>query len=200
MEHNRRIIVGLDIVRFAAATMVMCFHLCAGTWADKDGILAKIVSGKAAFPELFAETWVGWLGVEIFFIISGLVIAYSAEGSTAFKFFRSRVLRLYPAAWICASITATTVAALHLETNRHTLHEWVASIALFPLPPWIDPVYWTLGVEISFYTLVFFLLAFKRFRYIEGVVLLLGCVSSAYWILGTALAPTGCNSTFGAES
>ena len=164
--------------------MVMCFHLCAGTWAFK-----KIVEGRAAFPELFAETWFGWLGVEIFFIISGFVIAYSAEGSTAFKFFRSRVLRLYPGAWICATITAMTAAALGLETHGHLLHEWAASVTLFPLRPWIDPVYWTLGVEISFYSLVFFLLAFKRFQCIEGLVLFLGCASSAYWILGASLAP-----------
>jgi peptidoglycan/LPS O-acetylase OafA/YrhL len=188
-ERNRQIIVGLDIIRFAAATIVMCHHLCTSTWADKWGVTAKIVDGKAAFPELFAGTWFGWLGVEVFFVISGLVIAYSAEGVTAAAFFRSRVLRLYPAAWVCATITTITTVALGLETHRHVLREWAASITLFPLPPWIDPVYWTLGVEISFYALVFLLLAVRRFCYLERVVLALGCLSSAYWVLGTAFAP-----------
>src|SRR5208282_1293539 len=104
-------------------------------------------------------------------------------------FLRSRLLRLYPVAWICASLTAITTAALGLETPRHLLREWVASITLFPLPPWIDDVYWTLGVEISFYALVFFLLAFRCFRYTEWFGLLLGGASSAYWVLGTAFAP-----------
>jgi peptidoglycan/LPS O-acetylase OafA/YrhL len=187
-ERHRPIIVGLDIIRFAAAAMVMCFHFCT-SWANKDAIGNQIVGGRAAFPELFGGTWFGWLGVEIFFVISGLVIAYSAEGATAPAFFRSRVLRLYPAAWVCATITAITAVALGLATHRHVLREWAASIMLFPFPPWIDPVYWTLGVEISFYALVFLLLAVRRFHYLERVVLVLGYVSSAYWILGTAFAP-----------
>jgi len=188
---NRRkpLIVGLDVVRFTAAAMVMCFHLCTSSWADKSSITQSIVGGGAAFPELFSATWCGWLGVEIFFVISGLVIAYSAESATAFQFLLSRVLRLYPAAWICATITAITILAVGNETTRHVKREWLHSVTLSPAQPYIDPVYWTLGVEISFYTVIFLLLSTKRFRYLERVVLILGCVSSGYWILGTEFAP-----------
>ena len=182
-------IVGLDIIRFTAAVMVMLHHLCASTWAEKWSIPAQIVNGKAAFPELFSATWFGWLGVEIFFVISGLVIVYSAEGASALTFLRSRVLRLYPAAWICASITAITVMALGLESFRGVLRQWVDSVTLIPLPPYIDPVYWTLGVEISFYGVIFVLLVFKGFRHLERLALILGALSSLYWIFGTLFAP-----------
>ena len=182
-------IVGLDIIRFAAAAMVMLHHLCASTWAEKWSIPAQIVNGRAAFPELFFATWFGWLGVEIFFVISGLVIVYSAESASASTFLRSRVLRLYPAAWICASITAITVKVLGLESFRGVLRQWLDSVTLIPLPPYIDPVYWTLGVEISFYGVIFILLVCKGFRHLERLALILGTLSSLYWILGTLIAP-----------
>ena len=188
-KSEKSIIPGLDIVRFTAAFMVMCFHLCYLVWANKYAVTFKIVAGRAAFPELFSVTWFGWLGVEIFFVISGLVIAYSAEGVSAATFLRRRALRLYPAAWICATITAVTVLALGIETNRHLLLEWLASIVLLPRGPWVDSVYWTLPIEITFYFLIFVLLAIEKFSQLERLAIIMGMLSSAYWILGTMVAP-----------
>jgi peptidoglycan/LPS O-acetylase OafA/YrhL len=182
-------IVGLDIIRFTAAAMVMLHHLGASTWAEQWSIPAKIIGGRAAYPELLFVTWFGWLGVEIFFVISGLVIVYSAEGATALKFLRSRALRLYPAAWICASITAITVLALGTDTMRNVLHQWLNSVILVPVPPYIDSVYWTLGVEMAFYGVIFLLLVGGRFHYLERLALVLGTLSSLYWILGNHFAP-----------
>jgi peptidoglycan/LPS O-acetylase OafA/YrhL len=50
-------VAGLDIIRFVAAAPVMLYHL--GT-------------GKADFPELFGVSWSGFVGVEIFFVISDI--------------------------------------------------------------------------------------------------------------------------------
>ncbi len=169
--------------------MVMGFHLATTSWADRNSIALKIVDGGAAYPELFSATWFGWVGVEIFFVISGLVIVYSADGMTALGFLQKRALRLYPAAWICATISAVIVLALGLETHQRLLREFLASITLFPFGPWVDVVYWTLGVEISFYALVFLILALDQFHHLERVVLALGLLSSAYWIAGNAFAP-----------
>src|SRR5262249_48414183 len=176
--------VGLDLIRFSAATMVMCVHFCTTFWAADDATIGQILKDHVSFPELFSTTWLGWLGVEIFFVISGLVIAYSAGDATAATFLQSRVLRLYPAAWVCATITAAILICLGVGSHRHILREWLASITLFPFGPWIDPVYWTLRVEISFYFLVFLLLAARQFHRLEQVMLALGTISSAYWILG----------------
>ena len=188
-SNKKPVIVGLDAVRFVAAVMVVCFHLCSLSWADKWGSLVKIVEGRAAFPELLSTTWFGWVGVEIFFVLSGVVIAYSADGVPALAFLAKRILRLYPAAWVCATVTALTVATLGLETHHRLMREWLASVTLFPLSPWIDPVYWTLGVEMSFYAIVFGVLATRRYNYLEHVAMFIGILSSAYWVIGTVRAP-----------
>jgi peptidoglycan/LPS O-acetylase OafA/YrhL len=56
MVDRPRQLLGLDLIRFSAAFMVLAFHLCAGTAL---GPLTR---------------W-GWVGVEIFFVLSGFVIA-----------------------------------------------------------------------------------------------------------------------------
>ena len=186
---QKPVIVGLDAVRFLAAVMVMCFHLCCWSWTDTFGVQVKILGGRAAFPELFPVTWFGWVGVEIFFVLSGIVIAYSAEGVSALAFVAKRALRLYPAAWVCATITAATVCLIGLETPLSLTREWLASVTLFPRAPWVDPVYWTLGVEMAFYALIAILLAGRKFHHLEAVAVFVGLLSSAYWIVGTIFAP-----------
>jgi exopolysaccharide production protein ExoZ len=51
---------GLDLIRFAAALMVVVFHF----------------SWQQPAPQVFFDP--GWVGVEIFFVISGFVIMGSA--------------------------------------------------------------------------------------------------------------------------
>jgi peptidoglycan/LPS O-acetylase OafA/YrhL len=53
-------------------------------------------------------------------------------------------------------------------------------MTLLPKGPWISTVYWTLSVEVCFYSLVFLLLIFKRFRDIGWLAMALAGVSAAY--------------------
>ena len=185
---SREPIAGFDIVRFAAAALVTIFHLGTETWAAPGTVAAKIVDGRAAFPELFSVTWSGFIGVEIFFVISGFVITYSA--TDAQSFLRSRIMRLYPAVWICATASVVAVWAFHLESPRHLLHSYANSMFLIPVAPWVDAAYWTLGIEMAFYAVIFFLLAAKAFHRIGIVCYLIGGASAAYWLLGSMLAPS----------
>jgi peptidoglycan/LPS O-acetylase OafA/YrhL len=185
---TRPTIVGLEVVRFTAAFAVMCFHLCATSWAVPTSVGAQIVGGGIEFPRLFHLTWFGWLGVEIFFVLSGVVIAYSAEGSTPFVFLRSRVIRFYPAAWICASLTGFALLLLEQTGGRHLFRQWASSMMLSPIPPWVDPVYWTLGIEMVFYAAIFLLLSLHRFDKLELFAWIMGGVSTAYWVAGTIFA------------
>src|SRR5579872_6376242 len=150
---NRPYYYGVDLIRFFAAFSVLAFHL---------GYLNE---GIAKYEPILPATWQGWIGVEIFFVISGFVIANSANGSSPMSFLKGRALRLYPAAWCCATLTLTVRDGSWNELVPKYLH----SIALLPKGPWIDDVYWTISVEISFYFLVFLLLYVGAFSLIGRV-------------------------------
>ncbi|WP_426424837.1 acyltransferase family protein [Bradyrhizobium genosp. A] len=135
----------IDLIRFVSAVLVVGFHL---------GYLNR---GAADYHPVWPVTWCGWIGVEIFFVISGLVIANSASNATPLGFLKGRCMRLYPAAWCCATLTLLVVGVNH--TN---LPSYLRSIILLPKGPWIDDVYWTLSVEICFYAVVFLLLVYQR--------------------------------------
>src|SRR5579872_7260423 len=115
---KHRHIIGLDFVRFVSAAMVMVFHLAFWSWAAPFGTIRRLMPNLPTFPELTPLSWVGWVGVEIFFVLSGFLFAYSAEGSSSFAFFRSRFLRLMPAVWICASfVFAVFIAGAVVPLN-----------------------------------------------------------------------------------
>ena len=63
-----------------------------------------------SLPDLTSIAKYGYLGVQLFFIISGFVIAYSAEGRTATGFAIARIARIYPGFVFC--MTATFIATL----------------------------------------------------------------------------------------
>lgn len=167
---------GLDLIRFSAALMIAFYHLInIGP--------ARVGEAGAAFRADFAAvhpyTAAFWVAVPIFFTLSGVVIAFSAEGRTAGEFVRRRALRLYPAAWICASVTALIVWAKWPQPDL--LARYVRSITLFPSGPWISDVYWTMAVEVTFYAMMAAALALGGSRWIVRLGGMLALVSSAWW-------------------
>ncbi|ESZ01065.1 hypothetical protein [Mesorhizobium sp. LNHC209A00] len=47
----------------------------------------------------------------------------------------------------------------------------------------MDSVYWTLGIEIAFYAIVWILLRLGRFHLMERVAIVIGMVSTLFWCL-----------------
>lgn len=89
-------IVELDAVRGVAALMVVLCHYT--TWH------VQSVGFSSTVP--FFEFWEGKFGVYLFFIVSGFVIFLTLEKCDNIKsFIVSRVVRLYPAYWVCLIIT-----------------------------------------------------------------------------------------------
>ncbi|WP_139024967.1 acyltransferase [Bradyrhizobium sp. STM 3843] len=153
----------IDVLRFLAALSVVGFHYA-------------YVNQVADFQLVWPLTWFGWVGVEIFFVISGFVIANSANGSSPLQFLKGRALRLLPAPWLCATITFALLAP-----NAEIL-PYLRSLVLLPKGPWISPVYWTLAVEIVFYAVIFIVLFINRFQYINRLALLLTMGSGMYMV------------------
>jgi peptidoglycan/LPS O-acetylase OafA/YrhL len=173
-------IIGLDVIRFCAALMVTLFHLSYWSWAPPESLTKSVSGGLVQFPSLAGVTWLGWVGVEVFFVISGFVISYSAAGATPFAFLRSRILRLYPSAWICATATLVTVLLIG-RGNSDTTQEYARAMTLWVQGPWIDGVYWTLGIEIIFYAVIFMVLCLGRFGSIAIVLSVMTLISAAFW-------------------
>lgn len=142
---------GLDVARFTAALMVVAFHY------TFNGIVNGKIASLDPMPLVNAVTRYGYLGVEWFFLISGYVICFSAQGRSARAFALSRALRLYPAYWFAVLFTATVawfwggelmaVRPKQVLVNLTMLQSYVGV-------PHVDGVYWTLAYEWAFYALV----------------------------------------------
>lgn len=142
---------GLDLLRFAAAGLVVADHFGLYAWAYPS---ATGPLRDAAFGFLEPMSAIGSIGVEIFFLISGFVISASAVGSTASDFAFRRAIRVFPALWVSGLIAA--VALLTTGAPPATVAaDYVRYALLSPVGPYVDGVVWTLVVEAVFYALIF---------------------------------------------
>jgi peptidoglycan/LPS O-acetylase OafA/YrhL len=174
-------IIGLDFLRLFAAALVMFFHLAYISWGPIDGSREIPIVPYSSYPSLVPFSWFGAIGVDIFFVISGFVILYSSSGD-AFLFFKARILRLVPAAFICASVTAVTLWLFGVIEAKESALLWAKSVFFVPFGPWIDGVYWTLAIEISFYAMVWCFIFFGLRDRFNVLIICIGLASSLYWI------------------
>jgi peptidoglycan/LPS O-acetylase OafA/YrhL len=184
----------LDLIRFAAAFGVLAFHFgfrgwCAHGLQDID------------YPELAGFSKYGYMGVEIFFMISGYVIPWSVRGRSVGEFVVSRAIRLYPTYWLCAALLLFVPPLLgdprFLIPARDALMN-VTMVAPWFGSPYIDPVFWSLARELEFYALVAFvvgLLGFERLPKALLVWLLIG-VGTSVLAIGTGKSPVYLGGTY----
>lgn len=143
----------LDGLRLLAALAVVGWHLTAAPTAGWDG---------HPFGTLTQATRYGWLGVELFFLISGFVICMSGWGRSVGEFAASRVARLYPAYWFAVPVAAVVLTAFLKHDDPITWPQLAANLTMLQNPLGvadIDPSYWTLAVELRFYLLFAIVLA-----------------------------------------
>jgi peptidoglycan/LPS O-acetylase OafA/YrhL len=142
----------IDLLRITAALAVVVYHYTFSGYARH---LIPI-----AFPGVSLVTRYGYLGVDLFFMISGFVVLLSAWNRRPRDFVISRMVRLYPAFWAAVTITAVVVTTLGRGALRVTPVQYLANLTLLNALPNIanvDVVYWTLWAEIRFYLVIFIL-------------------------------------------
>jgi peptidoglycan/LPS O-acetylase OafA/YrhL len=176
---NPNHVVGIDLLRFIAAVIVLGFHY---------GVAARANEGARGLADIRDWTHFGWVGVEIFFVISGFVIAFSGEKASPFDFLVSRIVRLGPGVWICASITFLVAIAMAPAGSHGPLRGYAHSILFIPMSPYVDASYWTLAIEISFYAMVFLLIKINRFDLIRSLAIGIGTISGLFWIAAVWIA------------
>jgi peptidoglycan/LPS O-acetylase OafA/YrhL len=154
----------LDPLRGIAALMVCWFHFTNAQFTARFGHFQA--SGKY-----------GYLGVQIFFVISGFIIPFSLYRAryrlkSFFRFMLKRIARLDPpylasvalvllGFWLSSKLPGR--APYHVPWARVAAHLGYANA--FVGMPWLQMSYWSLAIEFQYYIFVglcFPLLALKR--------------------------------------
>jgi peptidoglycan/LPS O-acetylase OafA/YrhL len=153
----------LDLLRFLAALAVVFHHYSlVGFAIDSQTIVP--------YPLVSSIFKYGYLGVDLFFMISGFVILMTASSGNLQHFIISRLVRLYPAFWICCTITFVAILAIGSPEYEATFSQYLVNMTMlsgFMQIESIDNVYWSLFVELKFYALVAIVLLMGRIQQIE---------------------------------
>jgi peptidoglycan/LPS O-acetylase OafA/YrhL len=168
-EKNRVSIVSIQILRALAALLVLCMH----------ELYMAFPQQAAASQPTIATLWqlksFGGIGVQIFFVVSGFIMAFLADkdqGRPFKAFMLDRVTRLVPLYWL-------TTCFWLLYANKWDLVTVVKSFLFIPVAGYfpVNGVGWTLVMEAFFY--VVFGLIVIRFK------LSAGWVAAAFGVLGS---------------
>ncbi|MFJ8018559.1 acyltransferase family protein [Streptomyces sp. NPDC096339] len=169
----------LDAVRVLAALAVVFYHYTAlaSAWGRPTDAVFPVARHLAVY---------GWLGVEIFFLVSGFVICMSAWGRSLGEFAVSRVSRLFPAYWAAVAFTSLVLLGWPEVRKVERFTDILVNLSMVQGGlgvPHIDDVYWTLFVELKFYVL-FAVVVMSGLTY-RNCVLFCGV-----WTLAGVVAPT----------
>lgn len=178
----------VDMSRFFAAMLVLIYHLGYSTWQPRSNGYF-IHEGLYSIPQM-SWAWFGYIGVQIFFVISGFVITHSAAKASLPQFVIGRITRLYPTLWICATITLLVCIAGDLYSGSELLRRYVGSLLLLPKAPWMEGVYWTLVLEIIFYALVGLMILSRRIHRIDLLAIFLTLYSGSAIIVASLFHAT----------
>jgi len=178
---DREPIYGLDVIRFAAAMAVVGWHVAYRFFDPHADHISVFVAGLPTGdgPLRLITQW-GWIGVQIFFVISGLVIAYSAEGATPRRFALGRFGRLVPGILICATLILAIDLLFWHQPFVVLAKEAAKTVILWPAGGWVAPQFWTLPVEIAFYTIVWAMIAAGKINRLDWLALALVGMSALH--------------------
>ncbi|MEU4625018.1 acyltransferase [Actinoplanes sp. NPDC023801] len=174
----------LDGLRLLCALAVALFHYSC-SWRI-DGVNPP----EHFLPQASHVFIYGFLGVEVFFLISGFAIGMSAWDRTLRGFTAARVARLYPAFWVSVLLTAAVVTVLPVTTGVPVsgipaLGDVLVNLTMLAEPlevPLVDTVYWTLWIELRFYLMFAVLVAWgATYRRVAGF--------ATVWLVAASAGP-----------
>jgi exopolysaccharide production protein ExoZ len=147
-NQTQRVIVSLQYLRGVAAMMIVFCH----AWDQLPWF-------KARLPNI------GQSGVDLFFVVSGFIMVFvtANAASSAWDFFKMRIIRIVPLYWLFNFATAALILTLPqlFKTSVFTLPHLLLSLFFIPHPNPADPqsispfilLGWTLNYEMFFYVI-----------------------------------------------
>jgi peptidoglycan/LPS O-acetylase OafA/YrhL len=142
---------GLEVLRGVAALAVLLFHALP--------VFGLMIPGTPLRLAL-----AGWIGVDVFFVISGYVITASALRASASpgygsRFWRARLARILPLYYLTSVVFVLLFSPgavqqdgiFQLVTHALLIHNFFPQAATS-----INGVTWSLGVEMQLYVVAFF--------------------------------------------
>lgn len=172
----------IDMLRGLVALLVCLYHFTEGFYAE--GHWIRIVFSR------------GYLGVEIFFIISGFVIPYSMyktdyHQGKAGSFLLKRLIRIEPPYWcsilLIFAIDYVTTFFRHYK-DKVIVYNWrdllyhVLHLNDFMDQPWLKGIYWSLAIEVQYYILMALIFPFIIFRNFRQTIWVLLAFCLGRWI------------------
>lgn len=159
-------IPALDALRAAAIILVLCRHGVRTFWDANGHALLPTGGWDLAIPLIN-----GWVGVDLFFALSGFLIGRQLLGMRARgergladfgRYLLRRALRILPAYYAVLAIAALGVVPYFAVAPEHLglRVAWHALMLQDYLPPNIVIAFWSLGVEEKFYLAAPLLLGF----------------------------------------
>jgi peptidoglycan/LPS O-acetylase OafA/YrhL len=172
----KRHIAPLDGLRGLAVLLVLLFHL---SWSFPE----STTFGALLKPYL----WAGWLGVDLFFVLSGYLITRGLVKDSVYPtgkrlrlFWARRAFRIFPLYYIvliAGSIVCLAVgASQHLPGLGYWLYFQNYTLAFDPMPLRWTAHFWSLAIEEQFYFVwpLFVLFVSDKLKPSLTIALLLG--------------------------
>jgi peptidoglycan/LPS O-acetylase OafA/YrhL len=174
MAVDSRRIEALDGFRALAVLLVIGFHYFSRWTPPRFSQNLYPYGDRFASFALFDH---GYLGVELFFIVSGFVISLTLFASSNWMDFAlRRFVRLFPSMLLCSALTFAFLAVLPVKYFNVAPIDFLPSLTFTDPYLWramlgrdfnyIDSAYWSLFVEVRFYfwaCLIFFAFGKERF-------------------------------------
>ncbi|WP_218779799.1 acyltransferase family protein [Hymenobacter crusticola] len=154
---KKKFVEGLTFLRGVAALCVCLYHFTGGA-------LPKIRDPRI---EMFFSN--GWLGVDIFFVLSGFIIPYSLLGKQHgingfLAYMKKRVVRINPPAYVALALVLMQGFFIDYIIAHKVVYtagvSWgqILNNILFTVPfskyKWVLGIFWTLAIEFQFYIII----------------------------------------------
>ena len=166
----------LDGLRALAILLVMARHSLR-PFSSPDTYTPILTAGSI---DLTPSLLNGWIGVDLFFVLSGFLIgrqAWRCDSLTRFWF--KRATRILPAYWTCLAIVAVILTGTgQWQRSRGDFIAHVVMLQDYTGSVFV-PAFWSLGAEEKFYLLAplfVFMVARCRQRWSQA------CVLAALWV------------------